>query len=260
MFRPHHMSYRVLVAALAAALLATGCSGTSTGGGGGEVRGKVFHSAFVTEQGKPRALVEGTDVELRFTDDGRLLARAGCNQMQGPVSLDDGKLAVPDLSMTAMGCPSPDLHAQDEWLSKLLRASPSWRMDGTNLVVTGSNAEIVLGPEAPATLEGGTWKLTSLVQADAVSSTPAGVEATIKFENGKLEAKTGCNDAFGTYKVEGSTITVVELGHTDKACEPDKMAVEKVVLETLKGQVAYKIDRNNLTLTTTKGDGIGLSK
>jgi heat shock protein HslJ len=255
------MSYRVLVAAVAVALLATGCGNTSAGGGGGgEVRGKVFRSTSVTEQGKPRALVEGTNVELRFTDDGRLLAGAGCNQMQGPVSLDDGKIAVPDLSMTAMGCPSPDLHTQDEWLSKLLRASPSWRMDGTNLVVTGSNAEIVLGPEAPATLEGGTWKLTSLVQADAVSSTPAGVEATIKFENGKLEAKTGCNDAFGSYKVQGSTITFVELGHTDKACEPDKMAVEKAVLETLKGQVTYKIDRNSLTLTTTKGDGIGLSK
>ncbi|MFC3891740.1 META domain-containing protein [Lentzea rhizosphaerae] len=253
------MSYRVLVAALAAALLATGCSGTSTGGGGGEVKGKVFRSAFVTEQGKPRALVEGTNIELRFTDDGRLLASAGCNQMQGPVSLDGGKIAVPDLGMTAMGCPSPELHTQDEWLSKLLRASPSWRMDGTNLVVTGSNAEIVLGPEAPATLEGGTWKLASLIQADSVSSTPAGVEATIKFENGKLDAKTGCNDAFGTYKVDGSTITF-ELGHTEKSCEPDKMAVEKVVLETLKGQVTYKIDRNNLTLTTTKGDGIGLSK
>jgi heat shock protein HslJ len=255
------MSYRVLVAALAAAFLATGCGSTSTGGGGGgEVKGKVFHSTSVTEQGKPRALVEGTNVELRFTDDGRLLASAGCNQMQGPVSLDGGKVAVPDLSMTAMGCPSPDLHTQDEWLSKLLRASPSWRMDGTNLVITGTNAEIVLGPEAPAALEGGTWKLTSLVQADAVSSTPAGVEASIKFENGKLDAKLGCNDAFGSYKVEGLTITFVELGHTDKSCEPDKMAVEKVVLETLKGQVTYKIDRKNLTLTTTKGDGIGLSK
>ena len=88
------MSYRVLVAALAAALLATGCGNTSTGGGGGgEVKGKVFRSTSVTEQGKPRALVEGTNVELRFTDDGRLLASAGCNQMQGPVSLDDGKIA-----------------------------------------------------------------------------------------------------------------------------------------------------------------------
>jgi heat shock protein HslJ len=250
------MSYRVLVVAIA--LLASGCGSGSAGHGGSDVQGKVFTSTAVTEQGKPRALVDGTKVELRFTDDGRLLATAGCNQMQGPVALDDGKLQVTDLSTTAMGCPSPDLHTQDEWLSKLLGATPAWRMDGQNLVITGSNAEIVLAPESPATLEGGTWQLESLIEADAVSSVPGRVPATLKFENGKVSVFTGCNDGSASYKVDGQTITFDSLVHTDKACGPDETTAEKAVVAALTGQVTYKIDRSSLTLTNTKGEGVQL--
>jgi len=255
------MSYRVLVAVVTSVtLLATGCGSRSAGQGGSDVQGKVFTSTSVTEQGKPRALVEGTRVELRFTDDGRLLANAGCNQMQGPVTLDGGKLQVADLSMTAMGCPSPDLHNQDQWLSKLLSAGPAWKLDGSNLVITGSGAEIVLTAEAPAKLEGGTWKLESIIQADAVSSVPGRVPATLTFENGKVAVFTGCNDGSASYKVDGQAITFESLVHTDKACGQDETAVEKAVLAALNGKVTYKIDRSSLTLTNAKGEGVQLRK
>lgn len=255
------MNYRVLAAVIAVALLATGCGARSAGqGGGSDVRGKVFTSTSVTEQGKARAMVEGTKVELRFTDDGRLLASAGCNQMQGPVTLDGGKLQVADLSMTAMGCPNPDLHTQDQWLSKLLSATPAWKLDGSTLVITGSGAEIVLTAEAPAKLEGGTWTLESLVQADAVSSVPGRVPATLKFENGKVTVFTGCNDGSATYQVDGQAITFESLAHTDKACGPDETAAEKAVLAALTGKVTYKINRSSLTLTNANGEGAQLRK
>ncbi|MGW6931033.1 META domain-containing protein [Lentzea sp. NPDC054927] len=253
------MGYRVLVAVIA--LLVTGCGTASTGTGGGDVKGKVFSSTSVTEQGKPRALVDGTKVELRFTDDGRLIANAGCNMMQGPVSLADGKLTVTDLSTTDMACPEPGLHQQDEWLGKLLSAAPSWRMDGANLVITGSDAEIVLAAEAPATLEGGTWIVDGLITSDATSSVPAGVRATISFKEGKAEVAAGCNSAGGTYEVDGESITFGQLATELKLCGPDEMAVEKAVLDALsQGPVTYKIDRNTLTLTNAKGQGLQLRK
>ena len=62
MFRPRFMSKRILFAALVVSLLAatSGCGDRSAGvGAGGDLRGKVFVSSSVTEQGKPRALVEG---------------------------------------------------------------------------------------------------------------------------------------------------------------------------------------------------------
>lgn len=251
------MSYRILLVALAVPLLAS-CGAQQ--GSGGDLRGKVFVSASVTEQGKPRALAEGTKVELRFTDDGRLIANAGCNMMQGPVSLDGGKLAVPDLSVTAMGCPRPELHDQDQWLGKLLGATPTWKLDGENLTIAGSGTEILLAPEAPATLEGGKWTVDTLVAADAASSVPGGVPASLTFAGGKVEIVTGCNTGSANYKVDGRTITFESLVHTDKACGQDETLVEKSVLAALDGKATYKIDRSSLSLTNAKGDGIGLKK
>ncbi|GAB2854768.1 META domain-containing protein [Lentzea nigeriaca] len=257
------MTKRILLAALVVSLLvvASGCGGRSAGGAPGkDLRGKVFVSTSVTEQGKPRALVEGTSIELSFTDDGRLIARAGCNMMQGRVSLGDGKLSVSDLGSTAMGCPNPDLHKQDEWLSKLLSAGPSWELDGGNLVITGSDAEIVLGTEAPAALEGGTWTVDSLVTGDAVSSIPGAVTATVAFMDGKINVFTGCNSGSASYKVDGRAITFTSLLHTEKVCGPDQTLVEKALLGALSGQVTYKIDRQTLSLTSAKGDGVRLRK
>ncbi|SEP95552.1 Heat shock protein HslJ [Lentzea xinjiangensis] len=222
--------------------------------------GKTFHSTSVTEQGAPRALVEGTSVELRFTDDGRLLARAGCNQMQGPVSLDGGKLAVTDLSVTAMGCPRPELHAQDDWLAGLLGAGPSWRVDGTTLVVTGSGAEIVLAREVPAALEGGAWTVDTLITGDAASSVPGGVVATLVFGPDRVEVSAGCNAGTAQYRKSGQTLTFERVVLTDKACGPDEMAVEKAVTDALSGQVEYEVDGQALRLTNASGAGVGLRK
>ncbi|HEX7302236.1 META domain-containing protein [Lentzea sp.] len=222
--------------------------------------GKVFHSTSVTEQGKPRALVDGTRVRLTFTEDGRLFAHAGCNQMQSPVSLDDGKLSVSELDMTAMGCPGPGRYAQDEWLSNFLSATPSWRMDGANLVVTGADAEIVLAPEVPAALEGGKWTVDTLVAGDTASSVPGGVVATLAFQDGRVEVSAGCNSGSAGYRVQGAEITFDQLVLTDKACGPDEMAVEKAVAEALRGQSKFTVDGQALALTNAAGDGVRLEK
>ncbi|MGW6931034.1 META domain-containing protein [Lentzea sp. NPDC054927] len=256
------MSHRIALAVLLLAAT-SGCAGGQSGQGGANLRGKVYVSSSVTEQGKPRALVEGTKVDLRFTDDDRLIANVGCNMMQGQVSLDGGKISVADLSTTAMGCPKPELHQQDEWFAKLLDAEPSWKLDGANLVVTGSDTEIVLGTEAPATLEGGTWTVDGLVTGDAVSSVPGSVKATFVFQDGNMKVDTGCNykDADRPYKVDGQRL-VVQMGVTTLiGCGDDVNAVETAIHSTLdSGEVTHKIDRNSLTLTNASGAGLKLRK
>lgn len=250
------MSTRIAFVALL--LVATGCGSPSTGA---DLKGKVYVSESVTENGKPRALVEGTNVELRFTDDGRLLAHAGCNQMQGPVSLNGGKLSVAELGVTAMGCPKPELHEQDTWLTKLIEAKPSWKLDGANLVVTGPGEEIVLAPEQPASLEG-TWTVDGLVTKDAASSVPAGVKATVSFRSGNLSIDTGCNFKGGDrpYALSGQVIKA-ELGPvTDMACG-DTNEVETALMQAFSsGGPTYEIDRNTLTLTGQDGSGVTLKK
>ncbi|NGY58391.1 META domain-containing protein [Lentzea sp. NEAU-D13] len=257
------MSNRIALAALVL-IGATGCTGGQLEQGGPNLRGKVYVSSSVTEQGKPRALVEGTKVDLRFTDDDRLMANAGCNMMQGPVSLDDGKLSVAEISTTAMGCPKPELHQQDEWLAKLLDAKPSWKLDGANLVITGADTEIVLAAEAPATLEGGTWLVDGIMNGDAVSSVPGDAKTTFVFKDGAMTVDNGCNyqgPVGRPYKVDGDTITFAWDGKTLIKCRPDVETVENA-LDALfaKGKITYKIDRNTLTLTNPSGAGLTLKK
>lgn len=259
------MSKRIAVAAVLL-VAATGCtdSGGQSGQGNANLRGKVYVSTSVTEQGKPRTMVEGTKVDLRFTDDDRLIANVGCNMMQGPVSLDGGKVTVAELSSTAMGCPKPELHQQDEWLSKLLDAKPSWKLDGANLVLTGGDTEIVLATEAPATLEGGTWIVDGIITNDTVSSVPGDARTTFVFKDGIIAVDNGCNYKGGggrSYQVDGQKITFETGPKTLIKCSPSVEIVEEAVDAALdKGEITYKIDRNTLTLTNPSGAGLKLEK
>lgn len=257
------MSNRIALAVLVL-LAATGCTGSQPEQASPNLRGKVYVSSSVTEQGKPRALVEGTKVDLRFTDDDRLIANAGCNMIQGPVSLDGGKLSVAEISTTAMGCPKPELHQQDQWLTKLLDAKPSWKLDGVNLVITGADTEIVLATEAPATLEGGTWLVDSLITGDAVSSVPGGVEAAFVFKDSTMVVEDGCNFRSQTgrpYEVDGQTITFEFGGMSVIKCSAEVETVEFAIAAALeKGKITYKIDRNTLTLMSPSGAGLTLKK
>ncbi|WP_285644021.1 META domain-containing protein [Lentzea sp. NBRC 102530] len=256
------MSHRIVLAVLLLAATAA-CTATpsDTQYKSANLRGKVYVSTSVQEQGKPRTLVEGTNVELRFTEDDRLIAGAGCNQMQGAVILDGGKVSVGELGMTAMGCPQPELHEQETWLAKLLEAKPEWRLDGTNLVLTGANAEIVLAAEQPATLDG-TWTVDGIVAMDSISSVPAGAKVTITFKDGTVAVDSGCNRNGNAvpYELSGQTIKATLGPQTLKSCG----AVDEVETAVNKafesGAVTYKINRSTLVLDNALGAGVTLKK
>lgn len=248
------MRYRVAV--IAVALLVTGCGTPGAG-----MLGEVFHSTSVTEQGQPRPLVEGTRVELRFTEDGQLFVSAGCEEMHGRVETGDFKLEVSDRNTTALGCTRPALRTQDKWLFGLLSESPSWRFEGESLVITGSNAEIVLAQEKPVPLEGGKWTVDGLISNDVVSPVPGGVVATLVFGSEQVEVSAGCNSGSAQYRhLAGWRMRFDRLVLTEKACGPDEMTVEKVVTDLLDGQVTAKRERNTMTLTNSSGAGLRLMK
>lgn len=265
----HHLLRTVVtVTAVALAFSLSGCgrqpvpggltapSGSSGAGEGGEPRGRSFASVSATERGEPRALVAGTAVVLRFADDGRLNATAGCNTMSGAVALTGGKLAVEELAITDKGC-EPALHRQDEWLTDLLLAKPSWRLDA-NLVLASPDAEIVLAPEVAALLAGPRWTVDGLVTGSTASSVPGGVTATLVFRDGTVTVSTGCNTGSARYREDGAMLAFEPLVLTKKACGPDETAVEQAVVAVLDGAVSHRIELVTLTLLNARGDGLNL--
>jgi heat shock protein HslJ len=87
--------------------------------------------------------VPGTTIEVRFTNDHRLVLNAGCNTLTGEVLFAGGKISVPDAGITEMGC-DPARHAQDQRLTDFVAGRPEWRLDGTTLVLSSSTTRLVL--------------------------------------------------------------------------------------------------------------------
>jgi len=242
-----------LLALFVGLALATASCGDESGSAGGDdvLRDKTFLSTSITEDGKAKQLAPKTRVRLEFTDDGRLLADAGCNSMQSPVKTSGGKLEVEDMAMTGIGC-DPARHAQDEWLAKTLRAEPSWQLDLDELTITSGGTTLVLidrktaEPDLP--LEGTRWSVESLIQGEAVSHREGMDKAYLIFKDGKVAGSTGCNSLSGTAGISGTTITFGPIGTTRRGCTGDAASLEKAVLEVLKGSLTFEIDSSSLTL------------
>lgn len=249
---------------LALVLAVAGCGDKGTGpqgGGDSPLRDRTFLSTAVSEGGKPYPLSEKTRVRLTFTGDGRLIADAGCNSMQGSVKLGGGTIEVSELGSTGIGCPG-NLHEQDTWLSRFLSSKPAWKLDGTTLVVSSSSTEVTLAdrkvaePDLP--LQGTKWTVDTLVDGEVASTTPNAGTAWLVFDKETVQVSAGCNSGSGTYQVSGDILRIGDVATTRKACEPDLMTLETAVLGTLQGEVTYKIEANALTLKGPNGKGLQL--
>ena len=236
-----------------------------TAGGRGEPWGRTFLSTSVTENGQPRPLVAGTRITLGFVDDGhRLAAQAGCNSMGGQASFEAGRLVVDDLATTEMGC-DPPRHSQDEWLASFLTSRPEWSWVGSTLTLDNGRTRIeledreVANPDRP--LRGTKWVVDTIVDGETASSVPAGADAHIVIDDGdQFAGNTGCNGMGGKAVVhrDRSTITFSEVISTKMACSDDRMRLEEAVLDTLDGDVAYRIEADVLHLDGSDGHGLRL--
>lgn len=224
------------------------------------LRGKTFIATAVTENGKPRDLVAELSVE--FTDDGRLVARAGCNILGGEVDTSDGKLAIAQYGGTDMAC-DPARMDQDNFVSSVLSKSPSWELTGDRLTITSEGTTFdmtsrdAIHPDKA--LIDTTWVLDTLVDGDVASSMPAGTEpVTLLFDGKKVTADTHCNGVHADYTIDGDTIDFKLGMMTMMACAPEIMQGESAVVKVLDGKVKYEIIADKLTLSNESGKGIQL--
>ncbi len=206
----------------------------------------------VTEGGAARALVPGTRISLRF-EGGRIGISAGCNSIGGPYRIEDGRLLVAELSMTAMGCDAPR-HAQDDWISTFIGSAPAISPDGQNLVLESGETRLELvdreAVEPDAELVGPRWVVDGLVFDDVVSSVPEGVEASLVFEDdGNLSLDAGCNLGGGPYTVNDGVLRIGPLLLTRRGCQAAEASVESGILAVLEaGEVSFSLTGRVLVL------------
>jgi heat shock protein HslJ len=244
----------IAVAGLLLALAACGDESSA----GGSLKGKSYLSTAVTENGQAKQLAAKTRIRLQFTDDGRLIADAGCNSMQSRVSTSNGRLAVEDLAMTDMGCDAPR-HAQDDWLAKLLHNKPTWKLEADTLTVTSGGTTISLldrktaEPDLP--LDGTKWSLETVITGEVASHQAGSEKAWITFNGERVTGSTGCNELQVVVARDNGKLTFGDLVTTRRACVGDGAALESAFLDTLKGEVTYEIDSSRLKLRA-RGNGL----
>jgi heat shock protein HslJ len=254
-----------LAALVAIALTIAGCGDRGAGRAGDSgpadnpLRGKTFLSRTVLENGQPHGLAGTTGIRFAFTDEDRLNVDAGCNTVGGPVRVGGGHLEVTELGSTGIGCDQV-LHDQDKWLATFLGSKPTWRLDGTDLVLSSPTTELVLAdstqPDLP--LRGTTWTVETIVDGQTSASTPVTAEASLVFGQDSVAVRTGCNRGTGDYVLSGNLIRFASIVTTKMACEPDKTQLENAILAVLGEQITYEIDVDQLFLRLPSNTGINL--
>lgn len=246
----------MLVVGAAGVMLLNACGSESSAGG--SLDGRSFLAVSVTEDGKPKQLAPNTRIGLRFAD-GNVHAETGCNQLGGEVSIDGGKLTVDQLGGTEMGC-DPARQAQEDWVGKLLRDRPMWKLQADKLTLTRGGTELVLQdretaqPDKP--LDGTRWSLETVITGQTASHSVGSEKAHLTISGERFTGSTGCNDFQGLVARTAHTLTFGELSITLVGCPGDAAKLEQSVIRGLHGELTYSIEANHLQLRAADGNGL----
>lgn len=228
-----------------------------------------YLSVEVTEDGRARELVAGTQIRLTFGGE-QVGASLGCNQLGGRYELDGDVLVVDELSMTEMGCDAPR-HDQDRWFADLLTSRPTLAVAGDDLTLTSGSTVVVLRDREVADpdreLVGTTWEVDGFIDVDtSMSMAPPDLPGTLVLrDDGWVTGSDGCNGigysdtdqpAGIRHRVEGDRITFEgDAVSTLRGCVEGEDYVERY-RQVLRGAVTWSIEADRLTLTTEDGRGV----
>lgn len=221
-----------------------------TPGSGHSLAGTTYVVTAVSEAGRPRDLVDGTEVRLRF-DGERVVLTAGCNTMGGSYRLTGTRLTVHDLAMTDMGCDQARMD-QDTWLAGLF-AGPVELATGDHAALTSGDTVLsladrrVVSPDLPLT--GTWWQLDSLVDGEQAASVPRGVVAYLRLIGSRVEVYDGCNAGGGPVEVDGQRIVFGDRLTTTRGCLGDSGDVARAVGAVLSGHTTFHIEERTLQIT-----------
>lgn len=112
-----------------------------------------------------------------------------------------------------------------------------------------SNAAVAAAPSEPAPIEGPVWRLTAVRGLDAKQLAAVRQGVTARFDGGRLQGFSGCNQLVGSYTLDGDRVTIPALAGTMMACPPPVMQVEDAVKKALAGTLIFAVADGHLTLT-----------
>jgi heat shock protein HslJ len=124
---------------------------------------------------------------------------------------------------------------------------------GLCLVAAPASAAITTDKPGGMDLEGPTWRLVALGEKNESTLGSARAAVTARFGQGQVSGSSGCNHYQGSYKVEGTQLTVGPLAGTMMACPPPVMEIEDAFRGAFAGGGRFAVENGRLTLTANAG-------
>lgn len=126
-----------------------------------------------------------------------------------------------------------------------------------SLLLTTTSLLAMETSQAPFTLPGSAWQVTSLAGQDTLADHPV----TFEFDTeGNIAGNASCNPFGGSCVIEGRTIKLGPLRSTRRACEPEVMQQELAFLATLGTVTTWEIDSEGGLVLRGEGGEIRAAK
>ncbi|UQU63441.1 META domain-containing protein [Couchioplanes caeruleus] len=246
-----------LLFTVATTMAIAGCGSGSAAEGTAVLDGRTFVT-MGDEQEQDLPLVAGTRVRLTFRN-GEVAAEAGCNHLAGSVAADGDRLVVSEVGGTAMGC-SPGLADQDTRVARFLQGRPRWALNGDSLLLSTDTARLrltdVRSAEPDRPLTGVRWALDTLMENGTAGSVPAGAQAYLVIDAGRVTGSTGCTGFEGPASIAAGSVTFPGLSTRKIHCSKTLEGWDSGVLALLRGRLSVHTTGNRLTLTAADGRGM----
>ncbi len=99
-------------------------------------------------------------------------------------------------------------------------------------------------------LDGTTWVLTEIRDADGAWPLPGGIRSTFEIIDGHIHVEAGCNHGHASVTVHDDTIQIGPMALTRMMCPDLAMKVEAAVTSVLQGNVPYLLNADVLAVGT----------
>ena len=183
--------------------------------------------------------LDGTEITAYFDEDGNLTGFGGCNNYSGSYQVDGEKIEIELGPLTMMFCEQPEgTMDQEAAYLQALDSATSYRILGDALVMQDGNGQEVLKFKA-SDLVGYVWVwLEFLENNDTITQPDIPGNYTLEFHpDGVVNLQADCNNASGSYTVQGSQLDIEIMVTTLAACPPESLSEEYIQL--LNDAVAY---------------------
>jgi heat shock protein HslJ len=102
--------------------------------------GTTWRLAGFSDNATARSALEGSNATVVFGADGRLTGTTGCNDLSGPYTTNDARIAIGPLAVTERACADPALMLQERELLEALEIAATYDIEGDRLTMIDPSA------------------------------------------------------------------------------------------------------------------------